>query len=353
MTTRPPCALPGCSKPVHASSDCGNRLPLTCGNLHHQLLMAMRFNRGSPNPFSPIVERNKAGYCALSSCHEPPYPDHSWCSYSHYECWLFDFTASLQADQFCKFDGCTRHVFVEENFTRSKFCGREHRQRYVMLSAMEHRSQLPPENLMPSSSSGSSVEVTYVPVSFAKKLMDTLRDYANNGRVPENIGVDEDFFYKHPWEARKEDLENFSIVRVIYTSKGKRQLKTKSGYHWKQQGPGIVKEGYVMKYFRYKTMKANQQDGCTNQYDLNETVFSMQEYTVKDVNDYSIIKLYKTTKKRRSLPATNMQDSWSVNVVMTHIDEGSLDSFIESLPPLLNDWDDSVVLPMQHTDFML
>ncbi|KAH7365725.1 hypothetical protein KP509_18G042700 [Ceratopteris richardii] len=243
MTTCRTCALPGCGKSVNPASDRGNRLRLTCGNLHHQLLMAMRFNRDFLNPYLCIVERNEAGYCALPSCHEPPYPGHSWCRCSHYEDWLFGFTASLQTDQFCKFDGCTRHVFVEDSLRRSEFCGWDHRQRYTMLFAMRHRLQLPPENLLPISSPGTSVEVNYVPMSFAKELMYTLRDYANSGRVPENIEIDEDFFCKHPWEAFREHQESLLIVRVNYTSKGKRQLSTKSGYHWKQQGPRMVKEG--------------------------------------------------------------------------------------------------------------
>ncbi|KAH7365723.1 hypothetical protein KP509_18G042600 [Ceratopteris richardii] len=157
MGTRGRCALPGCNKPVSPSSPGRHGSHLTCGDLHHQLLMAGRFNPFSPNPNLHILDRNAAGFCALRSCHRPPCPGHPWCSRSHYMEWLFDFTSGLQPDQFCKLDGCTRHVFVEEEFTKREFCGKTHRDQYVTLSALRARLQLsspsPTESLISSSGS--------------------------------------------------------------------------------------------------------------------------------------------------------------------------------------------------------
>ncbi|KAH7365729.1 hypothetical protein KP509_18G043000 [Ceratopteris richardii] len=137
------CALAGCSKPVWASSPGREEPHLTCGNLHHQLLMAGRFNPNMANTYSKILERNAEGFCALSSCEDPPFPDHSWCSRTHYLQWLFDFTSSFHEDQLCKVHGCTRHVFVEEDSTRSEFCGWRHYQKYAMSTAMPEQSRLP------------------------------------------------------------------------------------------------------------------------------------------------------------------------------------------------------------------
>ncbi|KAI5073632.1 hypothetical protein GOP47_0011645 [Adiantum capillus-veneris] len=110
-----------------------------------------------------------------------------------------------------------------------------------------------------------------------------------------NIQVDEDFFLKHPWDVyTANDHTYLLVVCCKYTSKGKRVMLTKDDYHWKQQGPPVVKKNsdYTLKYFTYKKRKGKQidiakhHDGCT---------YFMEECTVDSVKGYVLVKLHKRT----------------------------------------------------------
>eukprot|EP00250_Pteridium_aquilinum_P009614 c18798_g1_i1 orf=918-1367(-) len=131
------CALPGCSKPCVEPH-------LACGEVHHLLLMAGRYNPSQPHPHQLILDRNASGLCALPSCSRSPWPGHPWCSRTHYLSWLSDFYVNLPPHQICKLPGCTRHVFVDDatDVARpSQFCGWRHHQMFVMLNAIDLRQQ--------------------------------------------------------------------------------------------------------------------------------------------------------------------------------------------------------------------
>ncbi|KAI5068393.1 hypothetical protein GOP47_0016738 [Adiantum capillus-veneris] len=243
MTAGEICALPGCRKPRFPSL--GRATPhLTCGNLHHQLLMAERFDPSLPPPHQQILGRNAAGLCALPSCCDPPYPSHAWCSRSHYLAWLSDFTSGLYPDQICKLPGCTRHVFVNENCTPSHYCGWRHCQEHVMLIALQRqRQQRPPQqDILPFLPSSAERKPGHV--HSLESLVPTLREYASNTKSARNIEVDEDFFGKHPWDVCTDGDTYVLIVRCNYKSKGNTRVRlTKDGYHWKQQGKAMKNKG--------------------------------------------------------------------------------------------------------------
>ncbi|KAI5068392.1 hypothetical protein GOP47_0016737 [Adiantum capillus-veneris] len=292
MTASETCALPGCSKPPFPSLGRATRHS-TCGNLHHQLLMAERFHSSLPHPHQQILDRNSAGLCALPSCCDPPYPSHAWCSRSHYLVWLSDFTSRLCPDQRCKLPGCTRHVFVDENSTPSQYCGWRHCQEHVMLVALQRQHQQPPQQ----ASLPSSAESKCVHVPSLDSLVPALREYSVNLKSPRNIQVDEDFFLKHPWDICAANGHTcFLIVRCNYKSNGKRLMLTKDGYHWKQQGRAVKKNrDYVKKYFTYEKQKGKNNDGVKYH---DGCTYSMDECTVEDTKDYALVKLHKRTTAR-------------------------------------------------------
>ncbi|MCO5547399.1 hypothetical protein L7F22_000847 [Adiantum nelumboides] len=309
MTTGETCALPGCSKPPFPSPSRATT-HLTCGNLHHQLLMAARFHQNLAHPHQEILDRNAAGHCALPTCCDPPDPGHSWCSQRHFLTWLSKFTSLLHPDQICKRPGCTRHVFVDEKFSRSQFCGWRHCQEHVMLVALQNRpQQLPQQERSPSPLSSAESKCGHVPS--LESLVPTLRDYAFNASLPRNIQVDKNFFDKHPWDiCTAIGHECLLIVRCIYTSKGKRVMLTTDNYHWKQQGRPTVKKNIMLKYFTYKKRKGKQNDAVKHDDGCS---YFMEECTVEDVKNYGLVKLHKKSathvKQSQRQPATRSKQS--------------------------------------------
>ncbi|MCO5551939.1 hypothetical protein L7F22_005446 [Adiantum nelumboides] len=313
MTAGETCALPGCSKPPFPSP--GRATPhLTCGNLHHQLLMAARFHPNLPHPHQEILDRNAAGLCALPTCCDPPDPGHSWCSRRHFLVWLSKFALLLNPDQICKRPGCTRHVFVDENFSHSQFCGWRHCQEHVMLVAQQRcLQQLPQQERSPSPLSSAESNCGHVPS--LESLVPTLRNYAFNESLPRNVQVVEDFFDKHPWEVCTAIGHVLLIVR-IYKSKGKRVMLTKDDYHWKQQGRPMVKKNNIRKYFTYKKRKGKQNDAVKHH---DECSYFMEECTVEDVKSHGLVKLHKKSathvKESQRQAATNLRSKQSVTEV--------------------------------------
>ncbi|KAH7365728.1 hypothetical protein KP509_18G042900 [Ceratopteris richardii] len=346
MTTERACALPGCSKPAYPSSPSRDERHLACGNLHHQLLMAIRFNPSFSHYNTDILERNASGFCALAPCKSKPSPGHSWCSRSHYLDWLSNFTSNLEPEQNCKLAKCTRHVFVDENSTRSEFCGFRHQQKYIMSVAMRNRVQISPRRQSPASVVSATEEeinterhIVHTKAlqvkgnrTFSGELaVDVLSKYVSSGMVPENISVHEDFFQIHPWEVCTEGRK-LMIVRFQLTSKGKRVLTTKDGYRWRQYGPPIDKGTYTLKYFRYTASKANTHDSSMPEY-------KMDEYSVDTVKDFSVIKLTKHTKSRRAA-ACNIEDACPTSNMIQLSDQVSINDSRNSLPPISSSFDD-------------
>ncbi|KAI5068394.1 hypothetical protein GOP47_0016739 [Adiantum capillus-veneris] len=342
MTELETCALPGCREPPFPSPD--RATPhLACGNLHHQLLMAGRFHPSLPHPHQQILDRNAAGLCALLSCCNPPHPDnHSWCSQSHYLVWLSDFTSQLQQDQICKLPGCTRHVFVDENSKPLEYCGWRHCQEHVMLVALERQHKQPPrqDSLL---SLPSSAESKCGHVPSLESLVPTLLEYAFNTKSPGNIQVDDNFFLKHPWDVCTDGDTFFLIVRCNYKSKGNtRAMLTKDGYHWKQQGPAVVKKNHILKYFTYKRRKGKLNDSIKHH---NGCTYFMDECTVEGIRGYALVRLHKKTtargKQAKGQPATDGQQSVAEvtdvclqNTTLLNGDEMAVDSPMWNLSPL-------------------
>ncbi|KAH7279762.1 hypothetical protein KP509_37G035300 [Ceratopteris richardii] len=233
--------------------------------------MAGRFNPDLKSAQLQIRDKNAFGQCGLISCSQRPSADESFCSRSHCLEWMCHFASTLQPEQFCRMDGCPRHVIIEENLTRRQFCGWRHSQKYMLRAAMLHCMQLPIEKQTPAILSSPCT----------KSLVDALRTYANDGKVPNCIKIDMDFFEKHPWEVCTEGQQCLLIVPLNF-NKQKRKLITKNGYHWKQRGRPSAKGSGIKKYFSYEKLKGSQ-------VKRNNGSYHMDECTTEDVKEYSII----------------------------------------------------------------
>ncbi|KAH7279758.1 hypothetical protein KP509_37G035000 [Ceratopteris richardii] len=283
METRQSCALPDCTKYIASNSSYRNPENVTCSELHYLLVMAGRFNPDLKIFQLQIRERNSSGHCGLTSCTHPPSADDIFCSRDHRLEWMCCFASTFQPEQRCKLEGCVRHVFVREDSKREEFCGWRHTQKHVMLSAMKCRVQIPckKEDFVISSPSASEFSVEF--------LVDALRKYADGGSVPNGIQVEPNFFSKHPWDI----------------CEGKRNNRTKEGYHWKQQGQPKNRGSHVKKrYFTYEKLKGSQ-------VNINESCYHMDQYTVDDIDKYSIITLKgKPNTKIGNLSPNTINDEW-------------------------------------------
>lgn len=338
--TRQTCSLPGCTKPIAASVSHSGAQHLTCGELHHGLLMAARFNPDLPPSPLALLDRNKEGFCALLPCSRPPWPGHQWCSRSHYLVWLADFYRGFRSGQICKLPGCTRHVYVDEPrddgspSLAHQFCGWRHCQKFTMLAALEQQQQQKP--LSPPLSD----ESNYGHVPSLKYLLHALKKFALDGVTLKNIKVHEDFFTKHPWELLTEDGSCFLIARCKFmcqnNTKDKRGMVTKDHYHWKQQGGVIKKNGFSIKYFTYRRQKAKKK-GLDQLHD--ESLYTMKECTVEAIKDYCLIKLCKgppsVAGKRCN---ARVKSGSSDNTVIAGLDGGS-DKRLDDANQNMDSWE--------------
>lgn len=141
-------------------------------------------------------------------------------------------------------------------------------------------------------------------------VIESLKKYVHNKtNVPKTMRVDEEFFIKHPWEVLNKPGHQacWIIAKCRWKDRSalKRELITKEGYHWKQQGKAFRRSDEVAKkYLTYtKLRQGNKSKGKAQDIDIheekpdgcNERLFSMIEYTVisdhPECKDYCVVKL--------------------------------------------------------------
>lgn len=352
------CSLPGCSNPIARSRSSSGASHLTCGEFHHLLLMAARFNPALPPAHEALLDRNGRGLCGLLSCSRSLWPGHSFCSRVHYLIWLADFCRGLSQDQICLLPNCPRHVYVDEPRDDAspphahQFCGWRHCQKFTMLNALQahkqQQQQTPPSPPLPS-------ERNYGHVPSVKSFICALKNFALTDVTPKNIKVDEDFFTRHPWEVLTEGDSCFLIARCNFLSQNNTKNKslnrnrgTRDHYHWKQQGKPVEKDGFSKKYFTYERLKAKKK-GADQFHDVS--LYKMKEYTVEAVKSYCLIKLCKrqsiVSVKQRNVgveagsfsgldhASDDMPDD--VNQKIDSLEESSVNSSIYDELPLIMD----------------
>lgn len=196
-----------------------------------------------------------------------------------------------------------------------------------MLSALNQRHQQDPlpsvqahpqEQPLPASSIETSQrECSHLPS--LNSLMQSLKQFALFAIPPQNIRVLEDFYEKHPWEVfTGEGHAYWLIAHLKFTSKGFRKLTTKGYYHWKQSGPPAKMSKYTGKYYTYIKRKGKEKDADQQHA---ESSYTMKEYTMEDVKQYSLIELVKekaSSHGRFRKGQNSKQQSAEVDNVCSH-----------------------------------